>query len=154
MAGLAQTLARCRDRRHAEALTVVAQIRPTHPRHTSRRRYSYYSVYLYPAGDRRTWEVAMAMQRDFLLLATLVVAVATPAFGQTAPPAVVPTQSAAPGGASVPDFSGVWRHGSLPWLVPPASGPGPVTNRSRTPDTGVSNYSQLVGDYTNPILQP
>jgi hypothetical protein len=39
-------------------------------------------------------------------------------------------------------------------LVPPASGPGPVTNRSRRQDTGVSNYGQLVGDHTNPILQP
>ena len=99
----------------------------------------------------------MAMQRDFLLLlslVTLVTAVANPVFGQTAAPAVAPTQTATPGVASVPDFSGIWRHGSLPWLIPPASGPGPVTNRSRTPDTGVSNYGQLVGDYTNPILQP
>jgi len=38
--------------------------------------------------------------------------------------------------------------------VPPASGPGPVTNRSRRPDNGQSDYGQLVGDYTNPILQP
>src|SRR5262245_15666285 len=99
----------------------------------------------------------MAMQRDFLLLVmTLVAAVAAPAFGQT--PAVAPTQTAAPGtapgAASVPDFSGVWRHGSLPWLIPPASGPGPVTNKSRRSDSGVSNYGELVGDYTNPILQP
>lgn len=55
---------------------------------------------------------------------------------------------------TVPDFSGIWRHGSLPWLVPPASGPGPVTNRSRRQDDGTSDYAQLVGDYTNPILQP
>src|SRR5215470_18575927 len=55
------------------------------------------------------------------------------------------------------------------WFEPPESGPGPVTNRSRGPQrpggaTGsqaspptnerVSNYDQLVGDYTNPILQP
>jgi hypothetical protein len=53
-----------------------------------------------------------------------------------------------------PDFSGTWRHGTLPWLILPASGPGPVTNRSRRPDDGTSNYSELVGDYTNPILQP
>jgi hypothetical protein len=53
-----------------------------------------------------------------------------------------------------PDFSGIWRHGTLPWLIPPASGPGPVTNRSRRPDDGTSNYAELVGDYTNPILQP
>jgi hypothetical protein len=54
----------------------------------------------------------------------------------------------------VPDFSGTWRHGSLPWLVPPASGPGPVTNKSRRADNGESDYSLLVGDYSNPILQP
>ncbi len=56
--------------------------------------------------------------------------------------------------AGIPDFSGTWRHGTLPWMVPPESGPGPVTNRSRRPDNGQSNYSELVGDYTNPILQP
>ena len=57
-------------------------------------------------------------------------------------------------GATIPDFSGTWRHGTLPWMVPPESGPGPVTNRSRRPDNGQSNYSELVGDYLNPILQP
>jgi len=54
------------------------------------------------------------------------------------------------------------------WFEPPASGPGPITNRSRWPQVpsnggvginaptkdGVSNYNQLVGDYANPILQP
>ena len=55
---------------------------------------------------------------------------------------------------SAPDFSGIWRHGSLPWFVPPASGPGPVTNRTRRQDSGVSDYGMLVGDYANPILQP
>ena len=53
---------------------------------------------------------------------------------------------------SVPNLSGVWRRGGLPWYEPPALGPGPVTNTSRR--NGVSNYDQLVGDYTNPILQP
>jgi hypothetical protein len=95
----------------------------------------------------------MKVQREFLLLMTLA-AVAIPALGQTAAPAVATAQSGAQGAASIPDFSGVWRHGSLPWFVPPASGPGPVTNRSRRTDTGVSNYGELVGDYTNPILQP
>ena len=45
----------------------------------------------------------------------------------------------------------------MPGYEPPASGPGPVTNRSRVqagPQKGVSNYNQLVGDYTNPILKP
>jgi hypothetical protein len=50
--------------------------------------------------------------------------------------------------SSIPDFSGVWHR----WLRPgfgtsERSGPGPVTNRSRV--NGVSNYNQLVGDYTN-----
>ena len=56
------------------------------------------------------------------------------------------------GAASAPDFSGLWNRWLRPGLGPPASGPGPVTNRSRV--NGVSNYNQLVGDYTNPILNP
>jgi hypothetical protein len=93
------------------------------------------------------------MQRNLLLLATLAAA-ASPVWGQVAAPAPGPSKIEPQGGASVPDFSGIWRHGSLPWFVPPASGPGPVTNKSRRKDNGVSNYDQLVGDYTNPILQP
>ena len=83
----------------------------------------------------------------FVFVAAL--AAGYPAAAQQASPAGIPQQ----GTAAVPDFSGIWRHGSLPWLVPPASGPGPVTNRSRNRE-GTSNYGQLVGDYTNPILQP
>jgi hypothetical protein len=56
-------------------------------------------------------------------------------------------------GAAVPDFSGIWVHPYFPGIEPAASGPGPVFNRSRRPD-GVSNTSQFVGDYTNPILKP
>ena len=85
------------------------------------------------------------MQRRKLLWATLVAASALSAVSQIA--------AGAPA-ASIPDFSGIWRHGTLPWLIPPASGPGPVTNKSRRPDDGTSDYAQLVGDYTNPILQP
>ena len=95
----------------------------------------------------------MTMQRDFFLLVTLVTALASPALGQTTG-GVLAANPTSPGTASVPDFSGVWRHGSLPWFIPPASGPGPVTNRSRRADNGTSNYAQLVGDHTNPILQP
>jgi hypothetical protein len=91
------------------------------------------------------------MQRHFVLFATLVVG-ASPVLGQQAVPTVHTAKIAAQGAAAIPDFSGIWRHGSLPWFEPPASGPGPVTNRSRR--DGVSNYDQLVGDYTNPILQP
>src|SRR6267142_5885169 len=100
----------------------------------------------------------MKLQRSLLFLrATLLVtlaAVAGPVAGQPAAPPASPAGRGPQGAASVPDFSGIWRHGSLPWLVPPASGPGPVTNRSRRQDNGTSNYSQLVGDFTNPILQP
>jgi hypothetical protein len=93
----------------------------------------------------------MKMQRSILfLLVTLATAAAAPAAAQTPGPAAKDAQAA----AAVPDFSGVWRHPSLPWLEPPASGPGPVTNRTRRKDTGQSNYDQLVGDHTNPILQP
>jgi hypothetical protein len=94
----------------------------------------------------------MNVQRHVLLLVTLA-AVVAPASAQPVTPAAAPANVGAQGAASVPDFSGVWRHGNLPWMVPPASGPGPVTNRSRD-SGGTSNYSELVGDYTNPILQP
>ena len=90
-----------------------------------------------------------AKRRDYLLSMILVAAAAAamPAWGQTAPPAAHP----ADGGTSIPDFSGVWWHPSLPGFEPLASGPTSVTNRSRR--NGVSNYDQLVGDYTNPILK-
>src|SRR5258705_6222746 len=69
---------------------------------------------------------------------------------------------------STPDFSGIWSHPSFPGFEPPASGPGPVVNKSRRPQGAgidgrtlpadnnilVSNPAQLVGDYTNPILKP
>ncbi len=91
----------------------------------------------------------MNMRRwDFLLLVTLAAAAAaTPAVGQT-----VAIAAGAQEAASMPDLSGIWWHPSLPGFEPPASGPGPVTNMSRR--RGVSNYDQLVGDYTNPILKP
>ncbi|HEX5281841.1 MAG TPA: hypothetical protein VFW28_17305 [Micropepsaceae bacterium] len=54
---------------------------------------------------------------------------------------------------SVPDFSGLWWHTSLPGPEPLASGPTSVTNLSRTRE-GYSDYGQLVGNYRNPILKP
>jgi hypothetical protein len=111
----------------------------------------------------------MRRQRNFLLFVTLATAAATSALAQTVTPAVGPANGAPNGAASVPDFSRVWFHPSFPWFEPPASGPGPVTNRSRWKQQtggasgsaaippskeGVSDYDQLVGDYTNPILQP
>jgi hypothetical protein len=95
----------------------------------------------------------MNAQRNSLVVVT-VLALATPALGQQVAPGAGGGNAVSQGVASIPDFSGIWRHGSLPWFVPPASGPGPVTNRSRRQDNGQSDYGQLVGDYTNPILQP
>ena len=115
----------------------------------------------------------MARQRVFLLSVTLTIMAAMPALGQEAAPVSGPARARST--ASTPDFFGVWNHPSFPWYEPPASGPGPVTNRSRWPyivnqqssfgggspglppsrdGQGVSDYDQLVGDYTNPILQP
>jgi hypothetical protein len=88
--------------------------------------------------------------RTCCLSVALAAAAAMPAFGQTVAPAVGST--GAQGAASIPDFSGIWWHPSLPGFEPPSSGPGPVTNRSRR--NGISNYDQLVGDYSNPILKP
>jgi hypothetical protein len=80
------------------------------------------------------------------LLVTLMAA--APVWGQTMAPAVTP---GAPG-AAIPDFSGAWAHPGL-GFGPPLSGPGPVRNKSRLP-SGASNFDQLVGDYSNPILKP
>ena len=60
--------------------------------------------------------------------------------------------AAFPAAASSPDFSGMWRHQSLPGFEPLASGPTSLTNLSRV--NGVSDYDRLVGDYNNPILKP
>jgi hypothetical protein len=96
--------------------------------------------------------VGMYMQWDFLLLVTLAATAATPAVGQTS--TVEPASIGTPGAAAIPDFSGVWRHPSLPGLEPLASGPTSLTNRVRRRSDGASDYNRLVGDYTNPILQP
>jgi len=92
-------------------------------------------------------------QRHLLLLVTSLTAMFS-ALAQQLAPAAAASGISAPNEESIPDFSGTWRHGNLPWFIPPASGPGPVTNLSREKGTGVSDYSSLVGDYKNPILQP
>jgi len=71
--------------------------------------------------------------------------------GQDAAPAIAPASTAL-SAASIPDFSGIWRHPSYPGFEPPASGPGPVTNRSRP--NGRNDLYHTAGDYTNPILKP
>jgi hypothetical protein len=92
-------------------------------------------------------------RRDFLLVVTVAAAVATPAFGQAVAQTVAPAGSATQSIASTPDFSGIWIHPYFPGVEPPASGPGPVLNKSRR-QNGVGNSSQFVGDYANPILKP
>jgi hypothetical protein len=73
---------------------------------------------------------------------------------------------------SIPDFSGIWAHLTFPDVEPPLKGAGPVRNLSHVTTeaaqtlapyngaatspspNGVSNLSELVGDFTNPILKP
>jgi hypothetical protein len=94
----------------------------------------------------------MNVRRDFLLVATLAAATATPVSGQSVAPTVGPANSGKESIASIPDISGRWIHPSIPGFEPLSSGPTSVVNRSRRNGTG--NINQLVGDYTNPILKP
>jgi hypothetical protein len=80
--------------------------------------------------------------RNVFKAAALATVAAAPASGQ-----------AAPGGATVPDFSGIWAHPWLPGFEALPSGPTALVNLARTPK-GVSIQTQLVGDYKNPILKP
>ena len=95
-------------------------------------------------------EIMAARPRDFLLSVALL-AGATAAFGQTVVTDTRPAGKIAQ--AAIPDFSGIWAHPFLTGFEPPASGPGPVLNTSRSRN-GVANFQLLVGDYTNPILKP
>src|SRR5215467_1304809 len=83
--------------------------------------------------------------RNLLLVMAFAGAAAIAAFTQVQP---AQAQSA----AALKEFSGIWTHPSLGFELP-LSGPGPVVNKSRL-KTGASNFDQLVGDYTNPILKP
>lgn len=93
----------------------------------------------------------MRVERRYLIL-FVTLAAAAPALGQALPSAVPSSGSAAQSAISIPDFSGIWAHPYFPGFEPPASGPGPVVNKSRRRD-GVGNPNQFVGDYTNPILK-
>jgi hypothetical protein len=94
----------------------------------------------------------MNSRREFLWAMTLVGAVTTPALGQPTTPSPASTGSATQNTASIPDFSGVWLHPGLGFDLP-FSGPGPVRNKTRLP-SGASDFTLLIGDYTNPILKP
>jgi hypothetical protein len=79
-----------------------------------------------------------------------------------------PAQERGQARASLPDLSGAWGNPYLYGIEPPLSGPGPVVNKARRrqrfdidgrplPAANaplVSSAIQLVGDYTNPILNP
>ena len=73
----------------------------------------------------------MRRQRNFFLFIALAAVVATPALGQTVTSGFGPASGVTNGGTSIPDFSRVWLHPAFPWFEPPASGAGPVTNKSR-----------------------
>jgi hypothetical protein len=109
----------------------------------------------------------MYRNRNFLIFVTLATAAATPALGEAIVPAVGLADSGAHSAASIPDFSGLWSHPSFPGFELPLLGPGPVVNKSRRRQIAgvdrrrlpastaplVSDFRQLVGDYTNPILR-
>jgi hypothetical protein len=94
----------------------------------------------------------MNLRQVLLLLVTSAAAV-TPVLGQAVAPASGSSDAAAHGGATIPDFSGIWAHPYLTGFEIPPSGPGPVLNTQRQRN-GVANFQMLVGDYNNPILQP
>src|SRR5437762_11625654 len=82
----------------------------------------------------------MLSRGNLPLCVALAIAAAPPILAQKVP--AIMSASAAQG--AIPDFSGIWAHPYLTGFEPPASGPGPVRNRSRRPD-GVANFQQLVG---------
>ena len=89
------------------------------------------------------------MRRQIFRSASVAVAVAMAAPAAFAAPAALGAPA-----APLPDFSGIWWHPSLPGPEPLASGPTGLKNLTRRREDGASNYNELVGDYTNPILQP
>ncbi len=97
----------------------------------------------------------MRAKRDIFGPAILIVCAATAAQTQVQPPAPPVASSSSP--AAIPDFAGIWSHPYFPGFEPPASGAGPIVNKSRTRGgarAGVGNANQFVGDFSNPILKP
>jgi hypothetical protein len=93
------------------------------------------------------------MNRRSALVTAVLLAAATPSWGQTAGPATGPVDAGAQGAALIPDFSGMWARLSFPGFELPLAGPGPLTNMRRAPNGGLT-VSAWIGDYTNPILRP
>ncbi len=74
----------------------------------------------------------------------LLMAAAVPvAFGQDTAPTARGAGSDARSAATMPDFSGVWAHPYFPGFEPPASGPGPILNKSRRADGSATPISLL-----------
>jgi hypothetical protein len=94
----------------------------------------------------------MNLRLRSVLIVILTAAGVAPALGQITAPSVGSAGTGTQSAASIPDFSGAWFHPGL-GFGPPLSGPGPVRNKARLP-SGASNFSLMVGDYTNPILKP
>ena len=63
------------------------------------------------------------------VIATALIVLAVPANGAQTDP--------------IPDFTGTWRHPVFPWYEPPASGPGPIRNLSRWPESAHDNPEGL-----------
>ena len=91
-------------------------------------------------------------RRDFLLVVILAAAAATPAFGQAVAPTVAPANSGKESAASIPDFSGMWVHGSIPGFEPLPSGPTLLVNRSRRSTAQL--LQDLVVDWLGPGAPP
>src|SRR5215470_1722467 len=70
-------------------------------------------------------------RRDFLVVMILTAVAAGPALGQAVVPTVESAGNAKEIAASIPNFSGMWVHGSIPGFEPLASGPTSLVNRSR-----------------------
>src|SRR5262244_1569944 len=96
---------------------------------------------------------SMDVQRHFST-GVLALAVALLPFLQVVAPAAAPVGGDRQNAAAIPDFSGIWAHPYFPGFEPPASGPGPIVNKSRRRRDGVGNANQFVGDYDSPILKP
>src|ERR1700680_2065127 len=92
----------------------------------------------------------MMAGRDFLLLALAAAMAAMPASAQDAARTAGQAGNGPRAAAEMPGFSGIWSHPGFPVFEPPASGPGPVVNKMRRPQT--SDFDGRVLPAKNNIL--